>query len=62
MKVGVNLINFGPGGSVPSMLQWARIVEALGGKTEQFVVRVYGDTGKTSIMRFDFGRRQWVAL
>jgi probable F420-dependent oxidoreductase len=30
MKVGVNLINFGPGGSVPSMLQWARIVEALG--------------------------------
>jgi type II secretion system GspH-like protein len=32
------------------------------GKTEQFVVRVYGDTGKTSIMRFDVGRRQWVAL
>jgi probable F420-dependent oxidoreductase len=30
MKVGVNLINFGPGGSVPSMLRWARVVEGLG--------------------------------
>ena len=33
-----------------------------GGDTEQYVVRVYGDTGKTSVMRFDVGRRQWLAF
>jgi probable F420-dependent oxidoreductase len=30
MKVGVNLINFGPGVTVESMLRWTRLAEALG--------------------------------
>ena len=30
MKVGVNLINFGPGVSVDAMLRWTRVAEALG--------------------------------
>ncbi len=30
MKVGVNLINFGPGVSVDAMLRWTRLTEALG--------------------------------
>jgi probable F420-dependent oxidoreductase len=30
MKVGINLINFGPGGSVEAMLRWTRLAEALG--------------------------------
>jgi probable F420-dependent oxidoreductase len=30
MKVGVNLINFGPGVSVEAMLRWTRLAEALG--------------------------------
>jgi probable F420-dependent oxidoreductase len=30
VKVGINLVNFGPGGSVPSMLRWARVAESLG--------------------------------
>jgi probable F420-dependent oxidoreductase len=30
MKVGVNLVNFGPGVSVDAMLRWTRLVEALG--------------------------------
>ena len=30
MKIGVNLINFGPGGSVERMLRWTRLAEALG--------------------------------
>jgi probable F420-dependent oxidoreductase len=30
MKIGVNLINFGPGASLDSMLRWTRLTEALG--------------------------------
>ena len=30
MKIGVNLINFGPGASVDAMLRWTRVTEALG--------------------------------
>lgn len=30
MKVGINLINFGPGASVDTMLRWTRLAEALG--------------------------------
>jgi alkanesulfonate monooxygenase SsuD/methylene tetrahydromethanopterin reductase-like flavin-dependent oxidoreductase (luciferase family) len=30
MKVGINLINFGPGASVETMLRWTRMAEALG--------------------------------
>jgi len=30
MKIGVNLINFGPGASVDTMLRWTRVAEALG--------------------------------
>jgi len=30
MKVGVNLINFGPGASPDSLLRWAQLVETLG--------------------------------
>ena len=30
MKIGINLINFGPGGSVEGMLRWTRLAEALG--------------------------------
>ena len=30
MKVGINLINFGPGASVDTMLRWTRMAEALG--------------------------------
>ena len=32
------------------------------GKTTQFVVRVYGDTGRTRILKFDARQRQWVGL
>ncbi|HIE92580.1 MAG TPA: LLM class F420-dependent oxidoreductase, partial [Acidobacteria bacterium] len=30
MKVGVNLINFGPSASPDSLRRWARLTEALG--------------------------------
>ena len=30
MKVGVNLINFGPGASPDSIKRWAQLTEALG--------------------------------
>ena len=33
-----------------------------GAGLEQYVVRVYGDTGKTYILRFDVGRRAWMPL
>ena len=29
MKIGVNLINFGPGASPDALLSWARLVEDL---------------------------------
>ena len=30
MKIGVNLLNFGPAASPESLLRWTRVVEALG--------------------------------
>ena len=30
MKIGVNLINFGPGATPEAFLSWARLVEELG--------------------------------
>ena len=30
MKIGINLINFGPGASEDTMLRWTRVAEALG--------------------------------
>ena len=30
MKVGINLINFGPGASPDALLRWTRLAEALG--------------------------------
>jgi len=32
------------------------------GKTTQFVVRVYGDTGRTRILKFDARQHRWVGL
>jgi prepilin-type N-terminal cleavage/methylation domain-containing protein len=33
-----------------------------GSRGTQYVVRVFGDTGKTHLLKFDWGRRQWGRL
>ncbi|HZR26107.1 MAG TPA: GspH/FimT family pseudopilin [Vicinamibacterales bacterium] len=51
-----NIASFNPNGTSTSGSVYIR------GQRAQYVVRIYGDTGKTRIMRYDAVNKQWVPL
>jgi type II secretory pathway pseudopilin PulG len=52
-----DLVTFSPlGTATPGSLY------VLGRRNVQFVVRIFGETGKTRILKFNQGSRQWIAL
>jgi type II secretory pathway pseudopilin PulG len=56
LKFGVaRMASFSPQGTAT-----AGSVVLRGGRTAQFAVRVAGVTGRTRVLRFDAGRREWI--
>lgn len=51
-----NIASFNPNGTSTSGSVYIR------GQHAQYVVRLYGDTGKTKVMRYDAVKKQWVPL
>jgi type II secretory pathway pseudopilin PulG len=54
---GADIASFSPNGTSSSGSLYV-----IGGRNAQYVVRLYGQTGKTRVLRFDPGAKQWKPL
>lgn len=58
LKLGVsNILSFSPTGTSSS-----GSVYVLGRGGNQYVIRIYGETGKTRVLKFNVSRKQWLPL
>ena len=53
---GSSLLSFGPAGGATSGTVYLR-----GPAEQQYAVRLLGSTGRSRLLRFDFGERRWIA-
>jgi type II secretory pathway pseudopilin PulG len=53
---GSNVLSFGPAGGATSGTVYLR-----GPANQQYAVRLLGATGRSRLLRFDFGEKRWVA-